>query len=74
MNQRALERSEKALGKGHPDTLHSVSTLAVILRYQEKYQEAERLKQRALNGKEALGKDHPNTPVIVNNLALVLAD
>lgn len=74
MNRRALERSEKALGNDHPDTLNSVSTLAVILRYQEKYEEAERLKRRARKGKEALRKDHANTPIIVNNLALVLAD
>lgn len=33
MNRRALERSEKALGKDHTDMLNSVSTLAVILRY-----------------------------------------
>lgn len=41
MDRRALEGREKAVGKEHPDTLTSVSILALVLQYQGKYDEAE---------------------------------
>ena len=57
MNRRALEGSEKALGKEHPDTLTSVSNLALVLSSQGKYEAAEEMNRRALEGYEkALGK------------------
>jgi hypothetical protein len=47
-----------ALGKEHPDMLASVSNLATILQSQGKYEEAESMNQRALEGFEkALGKN-----------------
>ncbi|PVH91488.1 hypothetical protein DM02DRAFT_620498, partial [Periconia macrospinosa] len=62
MNRRALEGREKALGKEHPSTLTSVSNLALVLRYQGKYEAAEAMNRRALEGYEkALGKEHPDT-------------
>jgi hypothetical protein len=42
MGWRALDRSEKVLGKVYPDTLTSVSNLAVVLERQGKYEVAER--------------------------------
>jgi tetratricopeptide (TPR) repeat protein len=65
----------KVLGTGHPDTLTSVSNLALVLRDQGKYKEAEEMHRRALEGKEkVLGTEHPYTLISVNNLASVLQD
>jgi tetratricopeptide (TPR) repeat protein len=62
-----------ALGKEHPDMLASVSNLATILQSQGKYEEAESMNQRALEGFEkALGKEHPDTLASVSNLATIL--
>ncbi|KAI1846943.1 hypothetical protein JX265_014012 [Neoarthrinium moseri] len=57
------------------DTLMSVGILAGVLRFQGKYEEAEVMNRRALDGREkALGADHPSTLTSVGNLALVLGD
>ena len=73
MNRRALGGREKVLGKEHPDTLTSVSNLALILEYQGMHEEAEAMNRRALNGYEkVLGRKHPHTLTSVNNLVLVL--
>ncbi|KAL8646144.1 MAG: hypothetical protein Q9210_006299, partial [Variospora velana] len=69
MNQRALDGSERVLGKEHPDTLTSVSNLASVLQDQGKYEEAEQMSRRALDGREkVLGTEHPDTLTSVNNL------
>ncbi|KAF2181501.1 hypothetical protein K469DRAFT_589164, partial [Zopfia rhizophila CBS 207.26] len=47
-----LEWSEKELGVQHSDTLASVNNLASVLRTQGKYDEAERLYRRGLEGCE----------------------
>ena len=68
-----MEGREKALGKEHPDTLASVSNLALVLQRQGKYEAAEEINRRALEGYEkALGKGHPFTLASVGNQALVL--
>ncbi|KAL8766753.1 MAG: hypothetical protein Q9194_006182 [Teloschistes cf. exilis] len=73
MNRRALDGRDKVLGKEHPDTLASVSSLASVLRNQGKYEEAEPMNRRALDGRDkVLGKEHPNTLTSVSNLASVL--
>ena len=41
MSRRALAGSEKVLGMDHPDTLTSVSNLAMVPQDQGKYDEAE---------------------------------
>ncbi|PSN59063.1 TPR domain protein [Corynespora cassiicola Philippines] len=75
MNRRALEGREKALGNEHPDTLTSVSNLALVLRDQGKYDKAEKLIRQALERKKnALGEQHLSTLTSVSNLALVLRD
>ena len=43
MDRRALEGSEKALGKEHPDTLTSASSLTLVLQYQGKYEAVEEM-------------------------------
>ncbi|MCJ1282866.1 hypothetical protein MMC26_002192 [Xylographa opegraphella] len=73
MSQDALEAQEAALGAEHPDTLTSVSILALVLQSQGKYEQAEDMNRRALEGREkALGKEHPSTLTSVSNLASVL--
>jgi tetratricopeptide (TPR) repeat protein len=71
--KKAISARERVLGKEHPDTLLSVSILALVLRHQGKYEAAEEMTRRALEGSEkALGKEHPHTLTYVSNLALVL--
>ncbi|KAF1949112.1 hypothetical protein CC80DRAFT_555727, partial [Byssothecium circinans] len=46
----------------HPGTLTSVSQLGSVLERQGKYEEAEAMHQRALEGREkVLGREHPDT-------------
>ncbi|KAH8683388.1 hypothetical protein BGZ60DRAFT_524713 [Tricladium varicosporioides] len=75
LNRRVLERREKELGEQHPDTLASVSNLALVLQHQGKYDEAEKLNRRVLERREKeLGEQHPDTLASVSNLASVLQD
>lgn len=56
-----------------PDTLTSVSKVALLLQYQGKYEAAEEIDRRALDGCEkVLGKEHPNTLTSVVTLILRL--
>ena len=53
---------EKVFGREHPDTLASMNNLALVLRRQEKYEEAEQVYWRTLKLKEkVLGREHPST-------------
>jgi hypothetical protein len=71
MAKRALERTEKALGREHLETLDSAYGLSLMLMaravelrgqgvaYQGEFEEAKAMARRALDGKEkALGKEH----------------
>jgi len=71
--RQALEMRKRMLGEGHPDTLMSVSNLALVLHYQSKYEEAEIMNRRALDGREkVLGLMHPSTLRSAAGLALTL--
>ncbi|RDW63751.1 hypothetical protein BP6252_11296 [Coleophoma cylindrospora] len=60
--QEAIVVREKELGHSHPDTLTSVSNLALVLERQGRYAEAESMNRRALGGREKeLGPNHPDT-------------
>jgi len=73
MDQEALHAREKALGKRHPNTLTSVSNLALTLQYQGKYEAAELMARPALDGCEkVLGKKHPDTLISTWYLASLL--
>jgi len=51
-----------------------VDNLALVLRYQGKYFEAEVISRQALEGSEkGLGKQHPDTLTSIDNLAVVAA-
>jgi tetratricopeptide (TPR) repeat protein len=55
----------------HPDTLTSVSNLALILQYQGKYEAAEEMNRRALEErKKMLKMEYLDTLTSVSNLAL----
>jgi len=72
MIRRALEGYEKVLGSEHPHTLTSVSNLAILLRDQRKYKNAERMNRRALEGsKKMLGS---GALASISNLASVTVD
>lgn len=61
------------LGAEHPDTLTSVSQLGTALSRQGKYEEAEAMQRRALQGREkVLGAEHPDTLISMGNLALTM--
>ncbi len=61
------------LGPEHPDTLTSVLKLASVLTCQGRYDGAEAINQRALEGFEmVLGPEHPHTLTSVLKLAWVL--
>ena len=63
----------EAVDKNSPDTLTSLGTLALILQDQGKYEQAEQMNRRVLEGREkVLGPDHPDTLTSAYNLALVL--
>ncbi|KAK4031668.1 hypothetical protein C8A01DRAFT_51327 [Parachaetomium inaequale] len=75
MYRRALEGSEKALGRDHTSTLDTVNNLGNLYRDQGRLAEAESMYQRALEGSEkALGRDHISTLGTVNNLGNLYAD
>jgi hypothetical protein len=57
----------------YSSSMTSVSNLALVFRYQGKYEEAEEMNRRALEGSEkVLGMEHPSTLISVSNLAGVL--
>ena len=61
------------LGPEHPDTLTSVSKLGSVLESQGKYEEAEAMHRRDLEGSEkVLRPEHPDTLTSANNLGSVL--
>ena len=71
LGRQALQLREKVLGKEHPDTLASITNLALSLGQQGKFVEAEALGRQTLQLKEkVLGKEHPDTLASINNLAL----
>ena len=73
--ERALKGSEEMLGKTHPETLDTVTNMALLYNTGLKdYEKAEELYQRALGGYEAqLGKDHAGTKRCAENLAWCFA-
>jgi tetratricopeptide (TPR) repeat protein len=73
--ERALDRTEKALGSTHTSTLDLVNGLGAIYYNQGRLVEAEAMFKRALAGIEkALGPTHTSTLEIVNNLGLLYHD
>jgi tetratricopeptide (TPR) repeat protein len=76
--RRALEASERVLGKEHPQTLASVNNLAGLLESKEDYAGAELLYRRALEGSlrlsAAMGRQHPHLENFIYNYAGCLGE
>jgi len=71
--KRALEISEKALGKDHPDVATTLNNLAGLYDSQGRYSEAEPLYKRALQILEkAFGNQHPYVATVLENYADLL--
>ena len=69
----ALAEAEKSFGPAHRNTETSVSNLALVLRFQKRYEEAEKNYRRALALRETrFGAAHPATALIMLNLADVV--
>ena len=68
----AGKEAEATWGPEHPDTLMTMANLAVVYRYQGRYNEAESLCSRALGGDEkTLGSEHPDTLKALDNLGII---
>ena len=73
-HRQALNRTKQELGETHPDTLTSISNLALVLSGQGKYADAEHMHRKTLGlRKKVLGEEHPSTLASMNNLALALS-
>ncbi|TKA68778.1 hypothetical protein B0A55_09572 [Friedmanniomyces simplex] len=70
-----VDARRRVLGNENEETLAREAMLALVLQYQGKYEAAEEINRRALEGSEkVLGKEHPDTLTSVSNLASVLQD
>ena len=66
----AVVEAEKTFGTAHQNTALSVSTLALVLRLEKRFDEAEKHYRRALAIRDkALGAAHPTTALTMLNLA-----
>uniref|UniRef100_A0ACC2JMA8 Uncharacterized protein n=1 Tax=Lasiodiplodia mahajangana TaxID=1108764 RepID=A0ACC2JMA8_9PEZI len=73
--RQTLRIDEEALGKSHPETLHSMNNLASALCNLGEYEEGEKICRQTLElREEVLGKRHPDTLNSMNNLANALHD
>jgi hypothetical protein len=75
LTQRSLKGREEVLGKEHPDTMISVTDLAMVLHSQCKDPETEMLYWKALvEREEVLGKNHPDNLTGISDLAAAFRD
>ena len=59
---KGLEIGRRVLGDEHPNTLSLIFNMGLLLRHQNKYDEAEGYLQEAMEGmRQVLGEEHPNT-------------
>lgn len=71
--RQALAEAEKSFGNTHRNTEISAGNLALVLRFQKRYEESERHYRRVLALREkSLGEAHPGTALMMLNLADVL--
>jgi tetratricopeptide (TPR) repeat protein len=68
----ALSRYTAQLGRGHPFTVDIIYNLAVTLKRQEKFEEAERLYLEVIEGrKRSIGAGHPWTCQVAYDLSTI---
>ena len=69
----ALATRQRTLGDDHPDTLRSMSNIAVVLQQQHKHAEAEKLHRQTLAARRrTLGRTHADTLESIHDLGLTL--
>jgi eukaryotic-like serine/threonine-protein kinase len=75
LQQQSMEIRQRVLGPEHPDTLQSMTGLAVVLDREGHYAEAEKLSRGTLDiRRRVLGPEHPDTVKSMINLAATLSD
>jgi tetratricopeptide (TPR) repeat protein len=75
MIQKAVDAREELLGRDHPNTLRSLALLALVLRYQGRWNEAEEILVPLIETRKmVLRQEHPDTLTGMNNLALTYGD
>ena len=76
MHREVLEVRRRVLGQEHPDTLASMSNLAIVPpRARPMAKEAEQMHREVLEVQgRVLGQEHPRTLASMNNLANVLRE
>lgn len=73
--KKAVEVSEKQLGKNHPDVAYCLNSLAELYRAKQQYKEAEPIYKRSIAIYEKTsGRNHPHTAIAINNLAILYLD
>jgi len=71
--RQAIQIQRAILGPGDPDTLHSLSDLALVLTYEGKLNEAEQVDRQVLADRtRELGPENVDTMASMNNLASAL--
>lgn len=71
--KQGLAEAEKTFGPAHRSTEISVGNLALVLRFQRRYEESEKQYRRGLALREKLmGADHPSTALMMLNMADVI--
>ena len=69
MMEEDLKACRETLGNDHPDTLSSISSMAMLLKDMGEVAEAKTLYEEAVQGAtETLGKDHPHTKIFQRGL------
>jgi hypothetical protein len=72
LGKQVLDVRMEVLGENHPDTIASMSSLAMIYRSQARREEAADLMVAAIQkGSNQLGKEHPSTLINIYNMALI---
>jgi hypothetical protein len=67
-----IETGKIVLGPEHPNTLLSISNLALVYGSQKRYTEAEELEVQVIEiEKKVLGPEHPKTLLTIANLAFI---
>jgi tetratricopeptide (TPR) repeat protein len=71
--RQSIAEAEKSFGPAHRNTEISVGNLALVLRFQKRYEESEKYYRRALALRDKLfGAAHPATALVMLNLADVV--
>jgi tetratricopeptide (TPR) repeat protein len=74
LEREAVDTGVRVLGPEHPNTLSSIVSLALVLKQEGRYAEAEKILRQALDiDRRTLGPEHPQTADCIYNLACTVA-